>query len=115
MARYQVFLDSPLGERRGMLMLHEDGRNIIGTLSILDADNPVAGRRDGEVISLRHTLRTYVSALECSTELHLEGSTLHGIVHAGSILMKLRGTAIEEGVQQVTKKEHRNHGTSDPT
>ena len=63
MARYQVFLDSPLGERRGMLMLHEDGRNIIGTLSILDADNPVAGRRDGEVISLRHTLRTYVSAL----------------------------------------------------
>ena len=62
MARYQVFLDSPLGERRGMLMLHEDG-----------------------------------------------------IVHAGSILMKLRGTAIEEGVQQVTKKEHRNHGTSDHT
>lgn len=113
MARYQVFLDSPLGERCGMLTLQENSGEIRGVLSILGVDNPVTGKYNGGVVFLRHMLRTRVSALECSTELHLEGSTLHGTVHVGDTLINLRGTERQEEIQQAEEKEHRNHGKSD--
>ena len=109
MARYQVVVESPLGERRGVLDLHGNSESISGTLSLLGVDNPVSGSREGETLLLRHTLHTSLNALECTTQLREEFNTLQGIVRVGVVNMPLRGQRIEEG----TGKEQRVHGTAD--
>ncbi len=50
MARYQVILESPLGERSGTLILHERGDTVAGTLSLLGVSNPVTGSWEGETL-----------------------------------------------------------------
>ena len=108
MARYQVIVESPLGERSGTLILHERDGAVTGTLSLLGTDNPIEGSREGAVLFLRHTLKTCISALECHTQLHETGGGLQGIVSVGVVRMPLKGILIEE-----TEKEHQAHGTAD--
>ncbi len=107
MARYQVIVESPLGERSGTLILHERGGAVTGTLSLLGVSNPVTGSREGETLTLRHTLQTTLNAFECETQLHSDGAALRGVVHIGVIRMPLKGMQIEE-----TEKEHQAHGTA---
>lgn len=109
MARYQVILESPLGERRGVLDLHGNGETVSGTLSLLGVDNPISGSREGETLLLRHTLHTSLNALECTTRLQEKHGALQGTVCIGVINMPLRGEKIEEG----TGKEQQVHGTAD--
>ena len=109
MARYQVKLDSPLGERRGILDLCETDGRVAGTLTLLGVDNPVSGSREGAVLLLRHTLHTSLNALECTTRLREEYDTVRGIVRVGVVNMPLQGTKIAEE----TEKEHQTHGTAD--
>lgn len=93
--QYQITLDSPLGERCGTLQLQELDGAISGALSLLNAENPVTGRRDGDTIYLTHQLRTILSQLPCTTELHIFGRLLSGTVHVGNwAAMELRGTEL---------------------
>lgn len=94
MARYQVIVESPLGERGGTLILHERGGAVTGTLSLLGVSNPVTGSREGETLTLRHTLQTTLNAFECETQLHSDGAALRGVVHIGVIHMPLKGIPI---------------------
>ena len=109
MARYQVIVESPLGERSGTLILSECGGAVTGTLALLGVNNPVTGSREGETLTLRHTLHTALNAFECSTQLHEADDTLRGIVYIGVVRMPLHGQKIEEA----TEKEHQAHGTAD--
>ena len=108
MARYHVIVESPLGERSGTLTLYERGGIITGMLSLLGTDNPVEGSREGTELSLHHTLKTCISALECHTQLHETGGGLQGTVSVGVVRMPLHGTRTEE-----TEKEHQEHVTAD--
>ncbi len=107
MARYQVIVESPLGERGGTLILHERSGAVTGTLSLLGVSNPVTGSWEGETLTLRHTLQTTLNAFECETQLHRDGAALRGVVRIGVIRMPLKGIPIEE-----TEKEHQAHGTA---
>ena len=109
MARYQVILESPLGERRGVLDLHGNGASVSGTLSLLGVDNPVSGSREGEMLLLRHTLHTSLNTLECTTQLREEDDALRGTVRVGGINMPLRG----QKIQEESGKERQVHGTAD--
>ena len=109
MARYHVIIESPLGERSGTLLLHERGGAVTGTLALLGVNNPVTGSREGETLTLRHTLHTALNAFECSTQLHETDDALRGIVRIGVVRMPLHGQKIEEA----TEKEHQAHGTAD--
>lgn len=100
MARYQVILESPLGDRKGFLDLHRNGESVLGTLSLLGVDNPVSGSREGETLLLRHTLHTSLNALECTTQLREEQNSLRGTVHVGFANMPLRGQRIEEETEK---------------
>lgn len=103
--RYQIMLDSPLGQRSGTLTLREEGGQVCGTLSLLGTDNPVEGTRDGSQLRLRHLLRTRVSRLECTTTLcSSEDGTLRGTVQVGSASMGLWGRALVND-----QKERREH------
>ncbi len=104
MARYHVIVESPLGERGGTLILYERGGAVTGTLSLLGVNNPVTGSREGETLTLRHTLQTALNAFACETRLRDEGAVLRGVIH-----MPLQGQKIEEA----TEKEHQAHGTAD--
>lgn len=108
MARYHVIVESPLGERSGTLTLYERGGVVTGMLSLLGTDNLVEGSREGAELSLHHTLKTCISALECHTQLHETGGGLQGTVSVGVVRMPLHGTRIEE-----TEKEHQEHVTAD--
>ena len=95
--RYQIALSSPLGERRGtlLLLLQEDDGAVTGTISLLNADNPVTGRRDGDTVYLTHHLRTLLNQLSCTTELHLSGDAVTGVTRVGNMAaMALRGTEL---------------------
>ena len=93
--RYQIALSSPLGERRGTLLLQEDDGVVTGTISLLNADNPVTGRRDGDTVYLTHHLRTLLNQLSCTTELHLSGDAVTGVTQVGNMAaMALRGTEL---------------------
>ncbi len=107
MARYQVILESPLGERSGTLILHERGDTVAGTLSLLGVSNPVTGSWEGETLTLRHTPQTTLNAFECETQLHSDGTAMRGVVRIGVIRMPLKGIPIEE-----MEKEHQEHGTA---
>ena len=96
MIRYHVVLESPLGERSGILTLRGSGDAVTGTLSLLGVDNPVTGAWEGASLVLRHVLRTGLSALECSTRLDEENGGLRGIVRSGGVQRPLRGTRLEE-------------------
>ena len=109
MARYQVIVESPLGARSGTLILYERGGAVTGALSLLGVSNPVTGSREGETLTLRHTLQTALNAFTCETRLRDEGVVLRGIIHIGVVRMPLRGQKIEEA----TEKEHQAHGTAD--
>lgn len=109
MIRYHVVLESPLGERSGILTLRGSGDAVTGTLSLLGVDNPVTGAWEGASLVLRHVLRTGLSALECSTRLDEENGGLRGIVRSGGVQMPLRGTRLEEE----ERKEEQGHGTED--
>ena len=109
MARYHVILESPLGERSGTLTLYERGGTVTGMLSLLGTDNLIEGSREGMEMSLRHTLKTCISALECHTQLHETSGGLQGTVCIGVVRMPLQGQKIEEA----TEKEHQAHGTAD--
>lgn len=109
MIRYHVVLESPLGERSGILTLRGSGDAVTGTLSLLGVDNPVTGAWEGASLVLRHVLRTGLSALECSTRLDEENGGLRGIVRSGGVQMPLRGTRLEKE----ERKEEQGHGTED--
>ena len=109
MARYHVIVKSPLGERGGTLILYERGGAVTGTLSLLGVNNPVTGSREGETLTLRHTLQTALNAFACETRLRDEGAVLRGVIHIGVVHMPLQGQKIEEA----TEKEHQAHGTAD--
>ena len=106
-ARYEIMLDSPLGQRPGALTLREEGGQVRGTLALLGFDNPVDGRRDGPLLRLRHTLRTRVSRLECETTLRpgADGA-LMGTVQVGSTCMDLRGRKLPEDTTERMKRTY---------
>ena len=80
MARYHVIVESPLGERGGTLILYERGGAVTGTLSLLGVNNPVTGSREGETLTLRHTLQTALNAFAYETRLRDEGAVLRGVI-----------------------------------
>ena len=92
--RYRIILESPMGERRGTLLLRWDGSAISGTLSLLGFENPITGTLEGTTLHLSHRMRTLVSELDCITELHQSGGALCGTSKAGSVCMPLRGVAV---------------------
>ena len=93
---YRVTLESPLGPRPGLLQLEFlDGR-IGGTLSLLDFDNAVSGRRLGEhKLVLTHSLRTAVSVLPCESTLEWNSSVLTGTTRTAGEQLSWRGELLE--------------------
>ena len=110
MARYQVILESPLGERSGILTLCETGEGVTGTLSLLGIENHVTGNWEGDTLSLRHQLRTSLNTLACSTRLRETDGVLRGTVRSGAVCMHLRGSEIKEKAERKF-----DHGTADHT
>ena len=91
MNRYDIILESQLGERFGTLSWTEEGERVRGTLFLLGVENPVSGRRDGQNLELSHPLRTAVSLLSCRTFAQLCGDLLSGKIVSNGGTMKLRG------------------------
>ena len=85
--RYEIILDSPLGQRPGALTLREEG-----------------GQVRGPLLRLRHTLRTRVSRLECETTLRPEADgALLGTVQVGATCMDLRGRKLPDDTSERMK------------
>jgi len=91
--RYSITVGSPLGERRGTLLLETLDGTVSGTLSLLNTENTVAGHREGDTVYLTHRLQTLLSPLACSTELRVLGDAIDGVVRTGGVTMPLHGTA----------------------
>lgn len=91
--RYSITVGSPLGERRGTLLLETLDGAVSGTLSLLNAENAVAGHREGDTLYLTHQLQTLLNQLACKTELRILGSAIDGVVRIGGVTMPLHGTA----------------------
>lgn len=108
MTQYQVILESPLGERGGILTLCENGEGVTGTLSLLGIENHVTGSWKGDTLALRHQLRTSLSTLACSTLLCKTDGVLQGTVRSGAVCMRLRGEEIKEKAERKF-----DHGTAD--
>lgn len=43
-AKYKIFLESPLGERRGTMVLSEEEGTVSGSLELIGFKNPVEGK-----------------------------------------------------------------------
>lgn len=94
--RYDVVLDSPLGQRFGTLVWTEHSGIVQGTLSLLGFENPVNGQRTEKTLELTHRLRTAVSTLTCRTLAQLHGDELSGVVTSERCRMELRGRKAAE-------------------
>ncbi len=90
--RYSITVGSPLGERRGMLLLETLDGAVTGTLSLLNTENAVTGHREGNTVYLTHQLQTLLNQLTCRTELRLLDGTVNGVVQIGGVTMPLHGT-----------------------
>lgn len=95
-AKYKIFLESPLGERRGTMVLSEEEGTVSGSLELMGFKNPVEGKKCGDEYILRHNLHTAVSSLCCSTVLSEKDGTLRIMAQFGKIKINMHGTAEEE-------------------
>ena len=105
--KYDVVLDSPLGQRFGTLLCEERGGRVQGTLSLLGFDNPVSGQCRGEILEFTHKLRTAVGILNCRTLIQLHGDELSGSVTSARCCMELHGRRTERnGIQDEIPTEN---------
>ena len=106
MIRFQIFLESPLGERHGYLTLQDGEGQVHGTFSLLGFENPVEGTRTGEEYHLKHQLHTLISDLNCVTTMYTEEEKVHGTLITDRATMKLWGNRIENGRTDTAEKEN---------
>lgn len=98
--KYDIVLESQLGQRYGMLTWTETGIHVTGTLSLLGFDNPIIGQRDGQKLELTHKLRTVTSTLTCHTSMRLQGNELFGIISSERCRMDFHGKKSMEKEQK---------------
>lgn len=106
MIRFQIFLESPLGERQGNLTLEDSGGKVHGIFSILGFENSVEGTCTGEEYCLKHQLHTLVSNLDCVTTMHAEEEAVHGTLITDRATMKLWGNRIGSSRTDTAEKEN---------
>ncbi len=106
MIRFQIFLESPLGERHGYLTLQDGEGQVHGTFSLLGFENPVEGTCTGEEYHLKHQLHTLISDLNCVTTMYTEEEKVHGTLITDRATMKLWGNRIENGRTDTAEKEN---------
>ena len=105
MTEYHIVLESPLGERQGLLSLQQQNNDAVsGIITLLGCRNPISGTRQGMEYRLRHSLRTLLNTLECETTLQAVQDTITGTVQVGPVRMPLHG--------QIIQKEGDSHGTA---
>ena len=102
--KYNVVLDTQLGQRLGTLVLDDTGSDIKGSFSLLGFDNPVSGRHIDQELELTHKLRTVLSTLDCETHISLRGDELFGVVKSQYSRMDLHGKKQEDGLKDEISK-----------
>ena len=95
MTRFQIFLESPLGERQGNLTLEDSDGMVHGIFSRLGFENSVEGTCTGEEYCLKHQLHTLISNLDCVTTMHAEEKSVYGTLTTERATMKLWGNRME--------------------
>lgn len=93
---YDIVLNGHMGERHGTLVWRESAGMVSGVLSLFGFEEPVKGKRSGQCLELKHTLRTAVSILDCTTVLTLEYDELSGIATSQYGQIRIRGKKAEE-------------------
>ena len=80
--RYTVFLNVPLGRRKGIMVINESDGNVSGRLEIMNRENPFSGRitADGR-LTVSGVIRTLISTVEY---------TATGTLDEGKLFLKLK-------------------------